>query len=196
MLIIMDDKWRRCVQTQILHLLKRDHKPRVQVHKSNIEGAGSGVFSKQRIECTDDTKKPTVICLYPGIFTPGLPLHATSPHSTAQYLANQVPPSFQQGEGPCMMHENAYIMNLQKCGGYIDGKSLNSQYNDHKLDDNQSACAHLVNHHANDHNTMVYSFAWKEMLEHDFNTEEYNARDGDEDHYPLPNEVRSDGKLL
>jgi len=121
------------------------------------------------------------------------------PYAT-QYLANQVPPSFlqhkfQRGkEGP-NMHENAYIMNLQSCGGYIDGWSIKSQYDGEKLDVNYSACGHLVNHHARNHNTSVYSFSWNEVLEH--NNQTGNTRSGgDECHFPLPNEMRSDGKSI
>ena len=98
------------INDQIRNLLKRNHEPIVEVCNSSISGAGNGVFSRQ---CINDT--PRVMCLYPGIYTPGMPLHAT------KYLANQVPPSFHRG-GPGM-HENAYIMNLQSCGGYIDGWS-------------------------------------------------------------------------
>jgi len=168
------------IHEQIRNLLKRNHKPLVQVGKSNIFGAGSGVFSRQ---CIDSTMLPTVMCLYPGIYTPGMPPYAT------EYLANLVPPS-----GPDMQ-DNAYIMNLQSCGGYIDGLALNSQYyttNHHhhhdakKLNANHSACGHLINHHARNYNTLVYSFSWSEVLKYYCSTKE--------DYFPLPNEIRSDGK--
>ena len=170
---------------QIWNLLKREHMPLVHVGTSNTVGAGSGVFSRQSIDTI-----PTAMCLYPGIYTPGMPPYAT------QYLANQVPPSFytsQRGkEGP-NMHENAYIMNLQSCGGYIDGWTIKSQYDGEKLDANHSACGHLINHHARDHNTSVYSFCWNDVLEH--NTQTKSARrGGDESHFQLPNEMLSDGK--
>ena len=87
------------------------------------------------------------------------------------------------------------IMSLQSCGGgYIDGWSIKSQHNDgEKLDLNDSACGHLVNHHAHNHNTTVYSFSWSEVLEH--NEPVHNAtRRSDEDLFSLPNEMRSDGK--
>jgi len=129
---------KRRLYKQIGNLLKRRHEPLVHVGKSIITGAGNGVFSRQCIH-NDIT---TVMCLYPGIYTPVMPPYGT------QYLANQVPPSFQLGKGPSM-HENAYIMNLQSCGGYIiDGWSIKSQYDGEKLDANHSACGHLINHHA------------------------------------------------
>lgn len=176
--------WKRRIYEQIWNLLKRRHEPFVQVGKSTIQGAGSGVFSRQHIH----NDVPTVMCLYPGIYTPGMPSYG------AHYLANQVPPSFRRGKGPSM-HHNAYIMNLQSCGGYIDGWSIKSQHDGEKLDANHSACGHLVNHHAQNHNTAVYSFSWSEVLEHN-ETEHIAKRGGDEDHYfSLPNEMRSDGEF-
>mmetsp|Transcript_31064 Transcript_31064/g.62662 ORF Transcript_31064/g.62662 Transcript_31064/m.62662 type:complete len:200 (-) Transcript_31064:59-658(-) len=120
-------------------------------------------------------------------YTPDVPPYGT------QYLANQVPPSFQLGKGHSM-HENAYIMNLQSCGGYIDGWSIKSQYDGERLDANHSACGHLINHHARRQNTVVYSFSWNEVLEHNNQMIGNNMIRGvDEDHFPLPNEMRSDG---
>ena len=169
------------IHEQICSLLKRNHKPLVQVGKSNIPGAGSGVFSRQCHD--DDMTLPTVMCLYPGIYTSGLPPYAT------EYLANLLPPSYQRGKGP-NMQDNAYIMNLQSCGGYIDGLSLSSQYNDaKKLNANHSACGHLINHHALNHNTSVYSFSWGEVLKYS-----NNQTRNEKDYFPLPNEIRSDGK--
>ena len=173
---------KRRIYEQIWDLLKRHHDPLVRVGKSVIPGAGNGVFSRQCIQ----SDIPTVMCLYPGIYTPGMPSYG------AHYLANQVPPSFRRGRGPSM-HDNAYIMNLQSCGGYIDGLSIKSQHNDgKKMDMNHSACGHLVNHHALNHNTEVYPFSWNEVLEH--NETIHIARGGDEDLFSLPNEMRSDGK--
>ena len=107
----------------------------------------------------------------------------------------QEPPSFQLGKGPSM-HENAYIMNLQSCGGYIDGWSIKSQYDGERLDANHSACGHLINHHARRQNTVVYSFSWNEVLEHNNQMIGNMIRGVDEDHFPLPNEMRSDGESM
>ncbi len=69
---------KRRIYDQIRNLLKRRHEPLVEVSKSVITGAGDGVFSRQCIEIdhTDDTNTtptPTVMCLYPGIYTPDIP---------------------------------------------------------------------------------------------------------------------------
>lgn len=74
-----------------------------------------------------------VMCLYPGIYSPGIPIHAVG---CAEYLANQYGSDIE---------ENAYIMNLT-CGGYIDGRALDSQYDKEALDSNPSACGHMINH--------------------------------------------------
>jgi hypothetical protein len=77
------------------------------VGESIIKGAGNGVFSRLT---TDETTPPTVMCLYPGIYTPDIPpsSYYHDERTTTHYLANQVPPSFQHGRGPDMS-SNAYI---------------------------------------------------------------------------------------
>ena len=209
---------KRRIYDQIRNLLKRRHEPLVEVGKSIITGAGDGVFSRHCIDIdhttndtTSTTPTPTVMCLYPGIYTPAIPpsSYYHDERTTTHYLANQVPPSYQHGNGPDM-NSNAYILNLQRCGGYIDGWSIQSQYckNDNnsreessrRLDINPSACGHLINHHAYDCNTSVFSFSWREVLEQQEQEEECNDDDGDDqeededDYFPLPNEMRSDGK--
>lgn len=205
---IMD---KRRIYDQIRNLLKRRHEPLVEVGKSIITGAGNGVFSRQCIgidqtdETTASTPSPTVMCLYPGIYTPDIPPSSCyhDETTTTHYLANQIPPSFQHGNGPDMS-SNAYILNLQRCGGYIDGWSIKSQYcsdsnnreESRRLDINPSACGHLINHHAYDCNTSVFSFSWREVLEQQPQEEECNdGDDSDEnDYFSLPNEMRLDGK--
>jgi hypothetical protein len=205
---------KRRIYDQIRNLLKRRHEPLVEVGESIITGAGNGVFSRQCIDIdhTDETTAttpPTVMCLYPGIYTPDIPpsSYYHDERTTTYYLANQIPPSFQHGNGPDMS-SNAYILNLQRCGGYIDGWSINSsQYcNDNnreesrRLDMNPSACGHLINHHAYDCNTSVFSFSWREVLEQQEHEEECNDDDDDDndqdDYFALPNEMRSDGKTF
>ena len=141
-----------------------------------------GVFSKQNVSSNE---LPKVMCLYPGIYTPVIPLHAMG---NAEYLANNLAPSF---EGD--ISENAYILNLA-CGGYIDGLALNSQYVKHAtLDCNPSACGHLVNHDAIRNNVEVHSFSWEELTDgQDTTTSASNTTKGN-NNFPLPNELRADG---
>lgn len=123
---------------------------------------GRGVFSKQSISTED---LPMVMCLYPGIYTPGLPIHMLGAASScsAVYLANKSPPSNYGTD----INDNAYIMNLS-CGGYIDGYALNCQRrevtNNYVLNSNPSACGHLINHHSVRNNVEVHSFVWDDIL--------------------------------
>ena len=55
------------------------------------------------------------MCLYPGIYTPGIPAGYLS--HEVEYLGNKSPPSNYGRD----ITDNAYIMNLNSCGGYIDG---------------------------------------------------------------------------
>lgn len=163
-----------------MQLLKKTHEPLVTLKPSGITNAGNGVFSRIRIT-TDEL--PVVLCLYPGIFTPPPPIYAIR---DAEYIANELPPSyFCNG---IEMDNNAYIMNLQGSGGYIDACVLKSQYCEtSNLDSNPSACGHIVNHDANNPNTEVFDFCWADVLldRHD---------EDDEPCYQLPNEMRADGK--
>jgi hypothetical protein len=119
------------------------------------------------------------MCLYPGVYSPPLPIYAAP---TSVYLANQSPPSYSYSGK--LMHENAYIMNLQSCGGYIDGCALKSHYLA-----NPSACGHLVNHDAVNSNVEVFSFRWDEVMQHRDDDDEEEAKD----HFSIPNETRRDG---
>lgn len=167
----------RSISKQIAQLLKRSHEPYVSVKPSTI--AGSGVFTCRTIT---SNQLPLVVGLYPGIFTPPLPLHAM--RSSAEYLANKIPPSyFFNGVD---MDSNAYIINLQRSGGYIDGCALQSQYcKTSKLDSNPSACGHLVNHGGYHYNTEVIDFCWDEIS--------LDQGEGSEPWYQIPNELRADG---
>ena len=60
------------------------------------------------------------MCLYPGVYTPGIPIHAMG---RAEYLASLSPPSNYGTD----IELNSYIMNVDS-GGYIDGAALTSQY--------------------------------------------------------------------
>lgn len=82
------------------------------------------------------------------------------------------------------MNDNAYILNLQGTGGYIDGCALNSQYcKASKLDENPSACGQLVNHDGSQNNVEVLDFSWDDI----------HLDQNEEPLYVLPNETRADG---
>ena len=133
------------------------------------------------------------MCLYPGIYTPGIPSGYLS--HEVEYLANKSPPSNYGSD----ITNNAYIMNLNSCGGYIDGCALKSQYNDTinaLLDSNPSTCGHLVNHDTSMNNVEILSFDWDEVLKEgscydDAETALGNNK-GDE-YYSIPNERRAGG---
>jgi hypothetical protein len=129
-----------------------------------------GVFAKHDVSSNE---VPMVMCLYPGIYSPGIPIHAVG---CAEYLANQYGSDIE---------ENAYIMNLT-CGGYIDGRALDSQYDKEALDSNPSACGHMINH-AIESNIDVLSFPWDVLTE----SGAFMAI-RDDSHFSLPNEVRAD----
>jgi len=177
---------KKSLANQIICLLKRSHTPRVTVSESTITGrnrarAGRGVFSKQSVS---PDELPMVMCLYPGIYTPGIPIHAMG--CSAEYLANQSPPSNYGSD----IGENAYIMNLATCGGYIDGCALESQYDQNDvLDSNPSACGHLVNHDAVTSNVEEFSFVWGELADHDAQSVHLKR----EEYFSIPNELRADG---
>lgn len=136
-----------------------------------------------------------VMCLYPGIYTPGLPLAACCADDAAEYLANQSPPS----NVGSSIDNNAYIMNVTLMGGYIDGCALTSQYNNNKdnmLDTNPSACGHLINHDSVRKNVDVVAFAWDEIITKERRVDDnviLNNHLNDESYYyPIPNELRAD----
>jgi hypothetical protein len=99
---------------QVRHLLEKSRYPSVEVKKSCLSGAGRGVFSRLSVS---DEMLPMVACLYPGIYTPGIP-YVDSAEIGNHYLADQIPPS------QIPFENNEYIVNLQDTGGYVDGSSL------------------------------------------------------------------------
>ena len=175
---------RTTTSQQIVSLLRRSHKPRVAVRASSLGvEAGKGVFSTQDVSFRE---LPLVVSVYPGIYTPGIPRHEIG---SVEYLANLTPPSYHLGDASADIRKNAYIMNLQKCGGYIDGYALKSQYSDDvekALDSNPSACGHLVNHDSFNHNVKIVSFEWVNVIQQ-------NNTILDAEYFPLPNELRADG---
>jgi hypothetical protein len=155
------------ISQQIRYLLRKSHVPRVKVQASAIPGAGTGVYYAEQQQQQQQSESlfggfcPRIVCLYPGIYTPGMPIMSSSTCSDDgipnEYLANGIPPSgipFQQ---------NAYVMNLQDCGGYIDGCALTSLYDGRQLDANPSACGHLVNHCYSRPNVELISFVWDDV---------------------------------
>ena len=168
------------LRKQILSLLKKSHEALVKVSESSIPGAGKGVFSKNAVLRNE---VPKVACLYPGVYTPGIPIHAAVnalDSSPNQYLANGVPPS------GVLFDENAYIMNLQVCGGYIDACALTNQSGG-RMDENPAACGHFINHCTLKNNVEVIPFFWDDVLY------QKAAVDDADQYYPLPNSPRTDG---
>ena len=169
-------------QEQIRSLLRRAHRPLVKVGPS-VVCPGLGVFASESIEVGEIE---TVLCLYPGIYSPGLPLHlcdvATEDTSVeSHYLGNTMTPA---GVSP---QDNAYILNLQQeGGGYLDGLALSAT--SYELDENPSACGHLVNHSPRDANATVVGFRWHDIA---LGNPTVSTSEDDE-FFPLPNANRQD----
>ncbi|KAL3915600.1 MAG: hypothetical protein SGILL_005571 [Bacillariaceae sp.] len=127
-----------------------------------------------------------VLCLYPGIYTPPLPL-AVGMLSTLEdsnevmdlYLAKNLAPSGVD------FQDNAYVLNMgSPVGGYLDGCALETSTG-RQLNVSPSACGHLVNHFGGNSpqpNVQVAPFFWKDVL-----PSESNLFD------TLPNAMRRDG---
>jgi hypothetical protein len=92
--------------------------------------------------------------------------------------------------------ENPYIMNVQTpMGGYIDARALvvrvrtsadeNEQPSKRRLDENPSACAHVINHSNSKDNVRVVPFTWSDVLP--------DYKFGHNDSFDLPNVARRDG---
>lgn len=181
------------------HKNNRDY-PLVRVAPSSIPGAGRGVCVNQRVS------PGTLLCLYPGIYSPGLPFFAVTDsqgQTESQAISTQF---FGKGVTPSGVDadENAYILNVQvNQGGYLDGKALtlsnqegSSSTTDglshrRRLDENPHACGQLVNHSSGHANVDVKSFVWNPLLDK-LVREGYSLND-EEDFYPVPNAVRADG---
>jgi hypothetical protein len=153
------------LKREIRSLLRRSASPRVKVAASRLPAGGRGVFTVEPV-----VPKGAALCLYPGIYTPGLPLWEMG---DTVYLGGTSLPS-----GVYPVEHNAYILNLQTAGGYLDGLAIED------LAENPQTCAHLVNHSKKDANVHVVSFVWHQVM----------GDDGDKsDTYALPNRRRSDG---
>ena len=190
-------KLSRTFYREIRNLLKKHHSPRVSVARSGITSnadAGEGVFVVSRRTIEPDIP----MCLYPGIFTPGLPPIAIADDSIV-YLGNEMPPSGVNND------ENAYILNLSELGGYLDGLALlasepptisaaNSEVEPtltRRLDVNPSACGHKVNHSSRRANVMFVPFFWKDVFPKDA-TQRQDPQHEDEWLASLPNTMRND----
>lgn len=158
-------------KTQIQTLLRRSIGPILQVDSSSMNGAGLGVFATKPIA------RDAAVCLYPGIFSPGLP----RAFSDATYFGNTILPS---GVVPPEM--NAYILNLKSVGGFLDGLATTTE-----MTQNPAACAQLVNHNRDRCNVHVISFWWHDVL--DCQTSESSWGTGDAVFYAIPNRRRCDG---
>ena len=159
---------------KIRNILIKEHAPFVKAGPSAI--AGRGVIA------TTTIPKDQVVALYPGIYSPPLPQFLQMPFDdsvlpTADlYLANKISPA------GIHVEENAYILNLS-IGGFLDGACLTSARG-RPLDENPSACGHLINHSAYAANVEFESFIWSEVVGDSF---------GDHTLHDLPNERRQDG---
>jgi hypothetical protein len=78
--------------------------------------------------------------------------------------------------------ENAYILNLITTSGYLDGLALNDEQG-YRLDENPSACGHLINHSSKEPNVKVLSFPWNGIV----------PRPRIRTHHLIPNVSRFDG---
>jgi hypothetical protein len=183
---------------QVCYLLGKSHIPRVAVRSSQVEGAGNGVFyevaeKRNHPEDIDDGIGSKVLCLYPGIYTPPLPpplfagilsCHEDNNEIMETYLAKRIPPS------QVDLEDNAYILNLETIGGYLDGLALHSA-SGRSLDSSPSACGHLINHYRpsqNKPNVAIVPFLWNEVLQ-PAGTGDFDAGVMDR----LPNAMRCDG---
>ena len=173
---------------QIRYLLKKSHVPRVYVGTSRITGAGNGVFWKGKAIHGNDAGRPLLLCLYPGIYTPGIHHNLVSQEmSSIIYLAKELPPS------GIPFPENAFIINLLETGGYLDGCALTapSHRGRRRLDENPSACGHIINHDADKANVEVVSFVWRDILNGlNFSVDGHSSLST---HFELPNALRFDG---
>jgi hypothetical protein len=154
------------LRKEIVDLLRRSTKPKINVETSKVmQGAGKGVFARQFIA------EKSAVCLYPGVYTPGLPLALSDAvYLGRESLPSQVDPS-----------ENDKIVNLQgTTGGYIDGHELVTN----NLTQNPLACAHLVNHSRIVNNVEIKSFWWHNVMDRHIDPTYF---------YLLPNRRRSDG---
>lgn len=151
-------------------LLQSQTKSLVRIGKSRIHGAGNGIFSTRTIE------KNTATCLYPGIYTPGFPIHV-SPTDDAIYMGNEVTPS---GIPP---EKNAYILNIRlPHGGYIDGAALEDLPSG--VAENPLYSGHLINHSSLKANQAMLPFVWGPILDQE---SLQHTR------FDLPNKRRCDG---
>jgi hypothetical protein len=168
---------------EIKKLLRKDHIPKVTVARSKIaKDAGDGVFATRTVPVS------TPLCLYPGIYTPGLPLRVSRDVDDVVYLANELlPPSGISNE------DNAYILNVTEICGYIDGLALEEKFTlecgepqTRVLDENPSACAHKINHSSRFVNTKIKPFYWTDVFEEADEDDKQNI-------FHIPNSIRSDG---
>jgi SET domain len=198
---------------QVRRLLLKSTKtppPFVEIRDhSQIAGAGRGVFSTTRIP------NQTAFCLYPGVYTPGLPMHtvvtsaANAHDNVVVYLGKSSPPSAGAGD----FDTNAYILNVQlPTGGYLDGLALeyttttfdrNDETVVHRrLDENPNACGHCINHSSARANAEVISIDWTDIMlagrrvvHEDESSSSRSKEEEEEDdrcYYAIPNIVRAD----
>jgi hypothetical protein len=182
------------------YLLRRTHLPLVQVRPSQIPGARLGVFVSGAVSSpwspSQVIEEDQVLCLYPGVYSPGLPMTCIADGSgdegfrligaeddfdetIATPTPSGVPPS-----------ENSYLLHLTEQGGYLDGRALQDPMSLRDLTENPSCCAHYINH-ANDKrpNVRIVSFLWHDILTA---TTVIDNNNPSETWFAIPNVVRFD----
>jgi len=161
------------IKKEIHQLLCKPRQQLVEVRQSRLKGAGHGVFAASTV------LEGSFLCLYPGIYTPPLPSHVMMIDDGSKYMANITAPS------GGAIEENAYILNLQEVGGYLDGRAhvagnINGQAWEEEEVPPTAVCGHLINHSVKEANVQVWSFRWSDVLDRQNQKE-------------LPNELRCDG---
>jgi len=163
----------RSFAQQVRCLLSKSHTPLVEVRSSSISGAGKGLFAARPLS------QGEVVCLYPGVYSMGFPFPVlpNAIDSEYVYLGTKTTPS---GVIP---EDNTFILNVKtRSGGYLDGLAVEDEQG-RRLDENPSACGHLINNSKQQANVGVRSIYWNDII----------AEDAGAEHYRLPNVLRSDG---
>lgn len=127
----------------------------VSVRKSNIIGAGHGVFANVRI----DAHRP--ITLYPGLYMPPTPLFAiTSLTGDVAIPGNPLNAILPK---EIVVQNNSYCIHLENVGGSLDAKAVNDNA-DHM---NGFMAAHKANHPPKGciPNVKAFDFKWMDAFQ-------------------------------
>ena len=167
----------KIIVQQVHDLLLKSHAPRVVVQPSQIAGAGNGVFYVNTDNNNDggstsyneqheqQEDQPTVLCLYPGIYTPGLPSHIDVESSIYLATNNEERTGAVTPSG-VPFQDNAYILNVPvPYNGYIDGNNTTTIMNPSSSSSSlvgegtvlSKFCGHYINHAPTTRNSSDYS---------------------------------------